>query len=432
MNLKIFLLIILYVLFCVDVMAQEERKMLNSIIDEAISVSPKIKMLETKLIVASSRIEQGTNLPDPILTIGLMNMPINSFSFTQEPMTGKTIGISQSIPYPSGLSAKADVKSIDTLVIKEEIKNLKNLIRKEVSILFYDLKLSEVEIKLSEERLILLKQILEVVKSKSEVAETSMQNIIQVELEIIKLEDNLEKLFSKKSTTTAELNSILLRETAKSIDIGAIELKEFEEISPFKALKIARKYQPKLNEIKLSEQKSELMQKQAEYEFYPNFKLSLQYSQRDYNQLTNIDYNDFLSLVAGISLPINYGGKKTSKVNEAKYLQMFYRDQYESEIQELNRSVNVIVVKISKLNNRKKLITNKLLPLAEKSLKIALSDYQVGKIDFVNVINAEKEILSVKRELYRIQTDYDQNIVRLDYLLGTNLSDHIASNGELR
>ncbi|MDX1701970.1 MAG: TolC family protein, partial [Melioribacteraceae bacterium] len=391
---------------------------------------PKIKLLESKLKVASARIEQGTNLPDPVLTIGLMNMPTNSFSFTQEPMTGKSIGLTQVIPYPSGLSAAADVKAIDTLVIREEIKNLKNLLRKEVAGLFYELRLAEAEIELNNKRLNLLEQIREVVKSKSEVAEASMQNIIQVKVEITKAEDKIEELVGRKSALTAELNSILLRDEPKIINSGQIEMSEFEEISPFNILKIAQQHQPKLKEIKLSEEKSELMQKQAEYEFYPNFNIGVQYNQREHNHLTGIDYKDFLSVIAGITLPINYGGKKTAKVDEAKYLQMFYKEKYESEMQDLNRSINVITARNSELIKRRELIRNSLLPLAEQSLKIALSDYQVGRIDFVNVINAETEIINVKTDLYRIQTDYDKNLVMLEFLLGTTLADATHNNGD--
>ena len=164
MNSKSLWILILFVISINQVYSGNNKEILNELIIEAVNVSPKIKLLESKLKVASSRIEQGTNLPDPVLTLGLMNMPINSFSFTQEPMTGKSIGLSQTIPYPSGLSAAADVKAIDTLVIQEEIKNMRNLIKKEISRIYYDLRLAETEIELSKERLNLLEQILKVVK----------------------------------------------------------------------------------------------------------------------------------------------------------------------------------------------------------------------------------------------------------------------------
>jgi hypothetical protein len=48
------------------------------------------------------------------------------------------------------------------------------------------------------------------------------------------------------------------------------------------------------------------------------------------------------------------------------------------------------------------------------------------------VINAEKEILNVKTDLYRIQTDYDQNIVMMEFLLGTTLAEATHINGDIR
>lgn len=51
--------------------------------------------------------EGELGLPDPVLGIGVNNLPVNSGSFHQERMTGKTIGISQNIPNPSLRKAKA-------------------------------------------------------------------------------------------------------------------------------------------------------------------------------------------------------------------------------------------------------------------------------------------------------------------------------------
>ena len=37
-------------------------------------------------------------LPDPVMKFGMMNMPINSFDLSQEPMTQVQVGIQQSFP----------------------------------------------------------------------------------------------------------------------------------------------------------------------------------------------------------------------------------------------------------------------------------------------------------------------------------------------
>lgn len=84
-----------------------QTESLQELIGIAIEVSPKIKMLEMKKQAAENRIAQNSNLADPMLTLGLTNLPVNSFSFTQEPMTGKIIGLSQAFPFPGKLKMQA-------------------------------------------------------------------------------------------------------------------------------------------------------------------------------------------------------------------------------------------------------------------------------------------------------------------------------------
>ena len=135
MNSKTVLLIVFLLSSMMILPAQQKNDSLDSLIAHAIRVSPKIKLLRSKMNVAISKIEQGTNLPDPMLTFGLVNMPTNSFSFTQEPMTGKVIGITQAFPFPGGLGTKSDVIAMDTLIVEQEIEDYKNEIRKDVTTL---------------------------------------------------------------------------------------------------------------------------------------------------------------------------------------------------------------------------------------------------------------------------------------------------------
>ena len=128
MNKVSLLIISLSIAFISISFAQSES--LKEIIGIALEVSPKIKMLEMKKIAASNRIEQNSNLPDPMLTLGFANLPVNSFSFTQEPMTGKIVGLSQAFPFPGKLSGQADLNSKDVDIVEQEILDSKNDIRK--------------------------------------------------------------------------------------------------------------------------------------------------------------------------------------------------------------------------------------------------------------------------------------------------------------
>ncbi len=414
--------------------AQKKAEPLDSLIAYAVKASPKLSMLQSKKDAAKTRIEIGANLPDPVLTLGLVNMPTNSFSFTQEPMTGKVIGLSQTFPFPGGLKAASEVKAVDTLIVHEEIEDQKNKIREEVSKLYFDLSFYREEIKLSEESEKLLHKISDVVRRKFEVSKAGLQNVIQVEVEITRTKERIENLKGKEEAALAELNALLLRDEKSPIETDEIQKIANLNFTSKMLLETASSNRPFLKGIKLAEQKSLKMKTQAEYLFWPNFKLGVQYNQRDYSSASGQNWSDFFSVLLGISLPINYGGNKSAKIYEAEHLQSLYREQYNSSLQSLNRSFGKINAKLTELRKREKLIAESLLPQAGDALEAAFADYQVGKIDFVNVIKAEEQILKIKTDLAKIRTEFAKNIAQLEFLVGAKITliGNDKINGEIK
>jgi cobalt-zinc-cadmium efflux system outer membrane protein len=207
-----------------------QNESLNDLIKKTIEVSPKLKMLEMKKLAASNRIEQNSNLPDPMLTLGLANLPVNSFSFTQEPMTGKIVGLSQAFPFPGKLSEQADVNKKDVDIVEQEILDAKNEIRKNVIKNYYELLYDREAIKIAESNKDLLNNIAEVVRTKYSVSTASQQNLLKVELEITNLNEKIEDLKSKENSQLSILNALLLR-TADSqietIDFPQIDYQNF-------------------------------------------------------------------------------------------------------------------------------------------------------------------------------------------------------------
>jgi outer membrane protein TolC len=62
-----------------------------------------------------------------------------------------------------------------------------------------------------------------------------------------------------------------------------------------------------------------------------------------------------------------------------------------------------------------------LLPQAKQNLTATLSHYQVGHIDFINVIDAQDQLFKIETNLYRLITDYLKQVAELEFLVGTSL-----------
>jgi outer membrane protein TolC len=401
------------------VLAQNQENSLHDLIEQAEKVNPNISMLQARLNAARENIQVGTHLPDPLVSLGLMNVPTNTFSLNQEAMTGKILGITQPLPFPGSLKAKAAVKSMDTLIVGQQIADLTNQIREQVSDLYFGLQEKRKDISLNRESLDLLKQISLVAKRKFEVGTASLQNVIEVEVEKTRLQDKIETLKGEEMALQAQLNGLLLRNDSIFIPTEEILPLTAQDLKTEDLLKLAEQNRPVLKEIKLNETKAGLMEKEARYAFYPSFKVSVQYSQRSFNNATGMNYPDLLGVMVGVTIPINYGGNKTAKVNYARYQQDAYKQQYQFSLQVLQQNLGALRARMNALQNRETLLSKTLLPQAIQSYQAALSDYQVNKIDFVNVMKAEDRILKIKTELANIRTSYNKNQAKLEFLSGT-------------
>jgi outer membrane protein TolC len=394
---------------------------LDSLVNKAIRVSPKLAMLRAKRNVTENKIPQVSNLPNPMLMLGLMNLPTNSFSFNQEPMTQKVIGLQQTIPFPGKLSAMEDAASIDTLIVDKEIKDAENEIRKNVKEKYYSLSFFRKSLMYAKENKNLLEKISDVVSTKYSVSTASQQNLIKVQLEITNLSDKIEDLKSKEGSALSSLNAFLLQDANTRIATETYDTIDTVDLTVKQLDSLAKAHRPYLQGIQLSQEKGKLKQSAAEKDYLPNFTLGIQYGQRDKLQKTGMSQSDFLSFSLGVSLPINYGGKISSKVQEATSIQELYNQQYYQAFQYLDGVFGTTVTDLNSIKSRMKLFETGLLPQARQNLNSALSSYQVNAVDFINVIDAQNQLYMIETKLYKLKTDYLKKIAELEFLTGTSL-----------
>ncbi|MCZ6702071.1 MAG: TolC family protein [Ignavibacteria bacterium] len=394
---------------------------LDQMIEQAILLSPKIKMLEAKRNAAYSRIDQNSNLPDPVLILGLRNIPTNSFSFDQDPMTQKAIGLSQMFPFPGKLSAIEDAAAIDTLIIDQEINDTENEIRQMVTKKYYNLSYFRRAIFYAGESKKLLKDIADVVSVKYTVSTASQQNLVKVQLEITKISEKINDLQGKEKSTLAELNAFLLRDASINIKTELIDEIKTVDLNVHELDALARSNRPFLKGIELSEKRAGLKLKVAEREFYPNISLGVNYSFRQNLVNSTMGGTDLFTIALGISLPLNYGGKYTAKEQEAISLQEFHSEQYSSVIQFLDGRFGSAIADLESLEERIKLFEEGLLPQAGQNLNSTLASYQVNEVDFINVIDAQDQLFKIETNLYKLKTDYLKQIADLEFLVGTSL-----------
>ncbi|AFH48577.1 Outer membrane efflux protein [Ignavibacterium album JCM 16511] len=398
-----------------------QNQSLKDLIDIALQVSPELKMYEAIINASENRIQQNSNLQNPMISFGVMSLPVPSLAFNKEMMTAKVIGLSQEFPFPGMLSAKETANKMDVEIARQQYKDKSNEIIKELTQSYYELIYVRKEIELTEKSRQLMKQILEVVRSMFSVADASQQNVFRVELELTKMSEMIASLKSEEAEQLSVVNSLLLRDPAAELETDSLPKLGFIQVNVDELISKAEMNRPFLKGILNAEEKAKLNQTVAEYDFYPMFRLSAQYAFREKLQPGGMPQENMISVMLDITLPLNYGGKVTAMVEETKSMQQMYRQQYTASVQMLRREFGMALAKLKSLKERIELIERGSLVQAKENFSSAMTAYQVSEIDFMNVIEAQNNLYMIEKNLYRLKTDYLKQIAELEFLTGTKL-----------
>src|SRR3989475_436893 len=82
---------------------------LQSLVAEALDRNPTVAQRQAAVRAATLRIRPAGSLPDPMLTVGVMDLLLPHFAFNQSDFTEVDVELSQEIPWPGSLGARSGV-----------------------------------------------------------------------------------------------------------------------------------------------------------------------------------------------------------------------------------------------------------------------------------------------------------------------------------
>jgi len=169
----------------------------------------KSELTQSRLNVLS---EGADAMPDPTFSLGLLNFPTNGFAINQEPMTQIKVGASQMFPRGDSLSLQ---EKKFTLIANEqpylrEERRLK--LTQQTTHLWLDAFEASASYQLVNEARPLFDKLGDIVSASyaSSAGKANQQDIIRAELELVRLNDRLISLDTKKRVALSTLSQFLL------------------------------------------------------------------------------------------------------------------------------------------------------------------------------------------------------------------------------
>ena len=422
---KHYLFLLVFVLFGFqNVYGEEPKKQnfketLSDFIKEAKKKNPELREAKTRINVFKEIPPQAGSLKDPQLMFGLANLPVDSFSFSQEAMTQKQIQVSQKFPFPGTLKLRVKAADQDVNIAKANHEDLVLKVIREVKTSFYELCYINSTIETTQQNKILLAQFITIAEGKYSVGKGIQQDVLKAQVELSKIMDELIELNQLKQAETGKLNVLMNRLPQAKLNIphGLAQ-------SPFKfkleeLQKMAETKRPFLKAIKSSIEKFKIKKLLAEKKYYPDFNVGFKYGQREDSLIDS--HPDFVSAFVSINIPIWHKTKQSRKVLEENFRIQAFREGYDKAKNQVYLAIKIALDQEAKSSKLIKLIKTGIIPQARQSLESALAAYSVDKVDFLTLIDNQVTLLKWEIKYHRELTDYEQNLAMLENLVGKEL-----------
>src|SRR6266496_2430582 len=89
--------------------ARAQDSILQSLVAEALARNPTIAQRQAAVRAATLRVRPAGSLPDPMLSVGVIDLLLPHFDFNRSDFTEVDAELSQEIPWPGSLGARSGV-----------------------------------------------------------------------------------------------------------------------------------------------------------------------------------------------------------------------------------------------------------------------------------------------------------------------------------
>lgn len=397
-------------------------EMLSDLIQEALENNPELEAAMLNAQSAEKVISQAGSLPDPQLNLGLLNLPVNSFAFDQEPMTGKLIGIMQMFPFPGKQGLAKEMAEFEATAVKYQQKEVRNQIIQMVKRAYYNLYAIDRAIETVQKNQALMEQFIRITETKYSTGAGLQQDVLRAQVEFSKLEDDLIMWQQKRRAAVARLNAILNRpvENKFAQTAGEVELPENQAYeAPVETIEQQR---PLLLAWKERIQKAEASVKLAHRDYWPNFTVGASYSQRD-NLSNGAIMHDFFSATVSINIPLFFKRKQGAKVAEKELALSALHAQYKNIFIGILSDVESTVAEMERNRKRAELYKGGILIQAQQSLESAQAGYQVGKVDFLTLISNWMMLQNYELQYFFAMADFHKALANYEFTIGRGLTN---------
>ena len=398
---------------------------LGLLVEQALERNPEIKAMARNFDMMRARVPQAKALPDPMLELGNISSLI-----PVPPLRGRSgdtsrermIGVSQELPFPGKRALRGQVAEAAAGAEWWNFEQTRLGVVAEVKDAYYELFYVTKAIETITKNRKLLEQFARIAEARYAVGRGIQQDVLKAQVEISKLVDQTTVLEQRRLTAEARINSLLYRELETPVGrTEEVRPREFDyKLAGLNERAVAGN--PSLRAQRRVVESRQYSVRLAKKDFYPDFTVGASYTNRP-------GMPEMYSVRVGVSLPVYARQKQRPALEEAAAGEEAERRRLENNTAVLLFRVKDRYLAATTAQRLVKLYGTTIIPQSSLSLESAIAGYEVGRVDFLTLLDNLTTLLGYELNYYEQISMLERAVAGLEPLVGSDLSPGSSAAG---
>lgn len=408
---------------------------LDSLVARALGASPSVRAAQARADAAAVRVRPAGARPDPMLMAGIVNLPVSDPGFRDE-MTMKMVGVAQTIPYPGKLPLRRQAARDEAVAAGAMIDAARLEVAQEVRAAYYQLAFLDRAMEVLENNRTVLQSFVAATESRYGVGTGGQQDVLKARVELAGVANEAAELTEERRAVLARLNVLLDRPVDVPLPAAAVPerivraavaadpaqirfassaLGSRAEGSPLLPLAELQDRAVRSNP-ELRAQDAMIAAQAARVdlaarEHLPDFDVSLQYGQRSVG-------SDMLTATVSVPLPINRRNRQGAELAATRADLAALQADRAAKANEVRAEVARLVSELERDRTQLALYVRSIIPQGRASLQSATAGFQVGRVDFVTLLENRSTLYEYETAYHRALTGFATNLAMLERVVG--------------
>lgn len=363
---------------------------------------------------ALEKVPQVSSLPDPTLSFGYFISPVETRVGPQQ----AKFSLSQMFPWFGTLEAQGNAAALMAQAKYQSFIDARNKLYYHVADAYYPLYELDEQLRLQRENLEILESFMTLAQSKYENNQSSMVDVLRVDIMIKDARTNIDILEDKRQPLLTRFNNQLNRDASETVSIvDTINVSPLPDGYRRDSLLINH---PLLEELSLKEEAMKEQEKAAIRKGLPSFGLGLDYVL--VGERTDMDLadngQDVVMPMLTMSLPIFRGKYKAAK-EEARIMQEAYRDMRQEMANNLGSAYEMVWFEMEKQRQNLDLYREQ-IDETSQALNLLFTSYSNNGNDFEEVLRMQQQLLKYQMIQATSLSEYKIAEAKLNYITSKN------------